>query len=99
MLENARAAMKAAGKDSGKGAYTAGLIMEGKLTHEEIAKKAKTTLAAVYWYRQHLKGLGVKLPETERAAPKAKPAKKPAKKAAKKVAKKAVKKVEAQPAL
>lgn len=98
VMESAAAAMKANGKGVGSGAYACGLILQGKLSVAEIAEKAKTTVSSVYWYRNNMKSLSIKLPEMERAAPAAKKAvKKAAKKAVKKVAKKAKAKKAAAP--
>ena len=98
------ATFKKGGKPDTKGMLVSGLIIQGKMGTEEIAKAAKTTVAVVYWYRSFLKALKIALPErvatTEKkeakaAVKKAAPKKAP-KKAAKKPAKKAAPKAEAK---
>jgi hypothetical protein len=72
--KEALAAAKRGAKPETVGALVVGRILEGKMPTAEIAKdvskrcKSDTTPAVVYWYRGHLKGLGVKLPERAQAA-------------------------------
>ena len=51
------ATFKKGGKPDTKGMLVSGLIIQGKMGTEEIAKAAKTTVAVVYWYRSFLKAL------------------------------------------
>lgn len=44
-----------------KGARTMAAIYKGKDTVETIAKRCRTTVSSVYWYRSFMKGLGIKL--------------------------------------
>lgn len=71
VLKNAQdavAAAKKGNKVAASGMLVCGLILEGKLTPDEIAARvskkcgSKTSKAVVYWYRAFLRGLKVELP-------------------------------------
>lgn len=60
--EAAVKAKKAGRKNFTKGALARGLILAG-VPVADIAKRAKTTEASVYWYRSELRRMGASLPQ------------------------------------